>query len=81
MFNNVGNKIQNFAKFVFIFGTIVSVISAILCALAAVGAGEATLTTIYIIYTFMVLILGPIVSWINSLFIYGFGQLIVNTNN
>lgn len=80
MFKNVGNKIQSFAKFVFIFGTIVAAIAAIVFILAAIGAGEPALTTIYIIYGLMVLILGPIISWINALFIYGFGQLIVNTD-
>lgn len=80
MFKNVGNKIQSFAKFVFIFGTIVAAIAAIVFILAAIGAGEPALTTIYIIYGLMVLILGPIMSWINALFIYGFGQLIVNTD-
>ena len=80
MFKNVGNKIQSFAKFVFIFGTIVAAIAAIVFILAAIGAGEPALTTIYIIYGLMVLILGPIMSWVNALFIYGFGQLIVNTD-
>ena len=80
MFNNVGNKIQSFAKFVFVFGTIVAVIAAVVFVLIGIGAGEPTITTIYIIYGLMFLIVGPIISWINSLFIYGFGQLIINTN-
>lgn len=80
MFKNVGNKIQSFAKFVFIFGIVISVIGAALMVLSAIGTNEPALLAIYIIYAFMILILGPIVAWINGLFIYGFGQIIINTD-
>lgn len=81
MFNNIGSKIMKLAKFQCWIGIIFSVISGI--AIIVNGAsirndgyngGSSVLSGIPVI------VLGCLFSWIGSLFIYGFGQLIENTD-
>ena len=71
MFDNIGGKIKKVAQIVCWIGIVASVISGI--ALMAtdedlVGAG------------FLVLIGGPLVSWVGSFMVYGFGQLVENSD-
>ena len=61
MYDNIGGKIKLLAKASFIVAGIASVI-----------AGIAFIDR----YGLMILILGPIVSWISSLSLYGFGEII-----
>ena len=78
MFNNVGEKIKLVAICVFIFSIILNVIGALwLCNIFdnIFNAEFATLILIFIV----IAALGILLSWIFSLFIYGFGVLITNS--
>lgn len=79
MFENIGKKIKGLAKFVCWLGIIASVIGAIICfALADEFYSQEEL---FITYGFILLIVGPLSSWISSFFTYGFGELIDKTGN
>ena len=70
-YDNIGGKIKGLAKATFIVETVVAVIAAI--SLMAdddelIGSG------------FLLLIFGPIVAWVSSWLLYGFGQLIENSD-
>ncbi len=65
MYNNIGKKIKTVAKAAGYVGTIVSMI-----------VGYITLPY----GGFLIFIFGPIVSWLSTFLIYGFGQLIENTD-
>lgn len=69
MFNNVGEKIETFAKVIVWLGIIGSIIGGIIFISSEnIGMGIA------------IIIGGPIVSWLSSLILYGFGQLIENSD-
>ena len=69
MFNNIGKKIKGLAKFICWLGIVGSVIAGIvLCSLHMSVIG------------FLTIVLGALLSWIGSFFIYGFGQLIENSD-
>ncbi len=72
MFDNTGEKIKVLAKVIFVLGIISAVISGIYL---MTGGGIAVL------YGFMTVIGGALGSWIVSIFIYGFGQIITNTDS
>ncbi len=73
MFENVGRKIKMLAKIMCGIGIGLSVIFAIRMftydARYSVGVRYLILGVVY-------LVIGPLVSWISSLFMYGFGELI-----
>ena len=75
MFNDIGKKIKNWAKFVCWTGIIMSVIYAIIM---FVMVGEAPYGTevFYFGLGIAFLFVGPLLSWIGSFFVYGFGELI-----
>ena len=73
MFENVGEKIRNYAKGLFIVQVVMYIIGGIV--MVAVSDGEAGL----IIAGLVMLLLGWVIAWLNSVFIYGFGELIVKT--
>lgn len=71
MFENIGNKIKTLAKVLCWIGIIVSVIVAIVLFASdddLVGIG------------FLVLIGGSLISWIGSFVLFGFGQLVENSD-
>ena len=70
MFDNIDQKIKALAQVVCWIGIICSVISGI----ALIAAGEGLLFV-----GFIVIILGSLISWISSFTLYGFGQLIENS--
>ena len=70
MFNNTGEKIKVLAKVIFVLGIISAVISGIYL---MTGGGIAVL------YGFITVIGGALGSWVVSIFIYGFGAIITNT--
>ncbi len=72
MFDNIGGKIKAFAQVVCLIGIIASVI----CGIIMMAIGEAGFTLV----GFLIMILGPLFSWIGSFMTYGFGQLIENTD-
>ena len=75
MFDNIGRKIMGLAKIICWIGIIASVFSGFL--MIAVGVVE--MEEILLIWGFIMVVAGPIASWISSFLLYGFGQLVENT--
>lgn len=69
MYDNIGEKIKNFAK-----------VSCCLCMIASVVAFISLLAAKRYGVAFLVLLGGCVISWVGSFFAYGFGQLIENTD-
>ena len=67
MFDNIGSKIKSWAKIVCWVGIVISVITSLTFMENAAFLG------------LMLLTIGPLVSWVASLFLYGFGELIEKT--
>lgn len=72
MYDNIGGKIKGLAKWVCIIGSIIMAISGMVC----MGLGED-----FIPVGILLLILGPVLCWISSWILYGFGELIEKTSN
>ena len=76
MFKNIGGKIKGLAKVICIVGIAISVIAGIVM----IGFGSSSYNGDTMIGVgFAVMLVGSLVSWIGSLFAYGFGELIENT--
>ncbi len=73
MFENIGSKIKKLAKVLSIIGIIVSVIIGLY--IMSKSDGESPLFFI----GFLVAIIGSILSWVSGFFVYGFGELIIKT--
>ena len=69
LYQDIGEKIKGWAKWVFIIGAIVSVISAVIILSTAEDLWV-------IIVGLLALFVGPIASWIFSWLLYGFGEII-----
>ena len=67
MYDNIGGKIKGLAKAFFIVEAIAAVIAGI--ALMAIDED-------LILFGALALILGPVVAWVSSWLLYGFGELI-----
>ncbi len=91
MYNNIGNKIKGLAKFICWIGIIVSVIAGI-CIMVAGSSFFNSLNYEYgssyvsrtssvgsIAFGLMIMVLGSIGSWLGSLCLYGFGELVNNS--
>lgn len=78
MFENIGDKIKTLAKVLCWSGIAASVLMAIIFFIAA-DEGSYRNEDLYRTLGFIFLIIGPLASWINSFFIYGFGELIERT--
>lgn len=72
MYDNIGGKIKGLAKWVSIIVSIIMAISGIVC----MGLGED-----FIPVGILLLILGPVICWISSWMLYGFGELIEKASN
>ena len=72
MYDNIGSKIKGLAKAIFVFETICAVITGI----ALCSSNEEELIFIGLL---IVIPLGPLVAWVSSWLLYGFGELIDNT--
>lgn len=69
MYDKIGEKIKMLAK----VGFIVLATLTLVCGVAIIGnSGNISIG-------FLVLFGGPLISWVSSLLIYGFGELIENT--
>ena len=71
MFSNIGSKIKGLAVFITSLGIIASVIG---------GIALMTSDEELILPGFLVMIFGSLASWVSSFFIYGFGQLVENSD-
>ena len=67
MFDNIGGKIKSLAKVTCWIGIIISLIAAIVMMISSKYA---------VLFGLLVLIVGPLISWISSFALYGFGELI-----
>ncbi len=87
MFNHIGRKIKGLAKFICWIGILLS----ILVGVVIIAGGDASelsdavegaeqLAGMGWIGGVLVIIIGSLASWIGSFFMYGFGQLIENTD-
>lgn len=81
MFKNIGRKIKTLALVLFWISLALGVIASLVGAIVMFAQGGRD--EIYILFGFLVLIFGSafsfLVSWIGSFFMYGFGQLIDDT--
>jgi len=73
MFNydNIGEKIKGLAKAFFFIGAIAAVFAGIFL----MSDSEDT-----VLWGLLMIIAGPIISWVSSWLLYGFGQLIENSD-
>ena len=71
MFDNIGSKIKTLAKVICWIGILISVISGIVV-IASTGSTGVPVGI-------LVIVLGALLSWIGSFVLYGFGQLIENS--
>lgn len=76
MYNNIGNKIKVLAKFIAFIGIAASLIGGIVLALVLLD-GYFTEDMAFI--GIIVAIVGPLLSWLSGFFIYGFGELVDQT--
>ena len=72
MFENIGGKIKGLAVVIFTIFTIAAVIAAFFL----IGTGSDGLA----LFGILLLVLGPLTALITSWFLYGFGQLIENSD-
>ena len=89
MYNNIGGKIKGLAKFVCILGIVVSIIAALVVAVA-IGSTSRYTYGVYgggggsvgaAVFLFILIAgLGSLFSWLGSLRLYGYGQLIENSD-
>lgn len=79
MFNNIGNKIKIIAKVNFWLMVLVSVICACYFGISEsyyFYSRHTELTAVFWIF----IIIGPIVAYLSTVLVYGFGELIVQTS-
>ena len=67
MYDNIGSKIKGLAKAIFI----VEALAAVITGIALMATDEEL-----ILFGFLVMVVGPIVAWVSSWLLYGFGELI-----
>ena len=74
MFSNIGGKIKKLAKAVCWIGIIFSCIAGI-----GVSVGLGSNALVGALVGLLVAIIGSLLSWIGSFFMYGFGELVENS--
>ena len=79
MWDNISGKIKSLAKFIAWFGIISSIIGGIV--LFSIGGNQRYGGGIFIGIGFATIFLGSLFFWISSWFMYGFGELIENTES
>lgn len=77
VFQNIGSKIKTLAKIVLVGGVFISILLAVI---QLATADDAYFEDAAKELGFVLLIGGPIASYISSILIYGFGQLVENTS-
>ena len=71
LYENIGGKIKNWAKWIFI----IEAIGAIITGLVLLFTDEDL-----ILYGLLTLVCGPIVAWVGSWLLYAFGELVDKTS-
>ena len=77
MFDNAGNKIMGLAKALFW----IELISYEIISIAALFFGFEYNSAYYAAFGIVFMLAGPFLSWINSLLLYAFGELVNNSAN
>ena len=72
LYADIGKKIKNWAKWIFMIEAIASVVGAIGMLFAAEDG-------VMIITALLALILGPVLAWVSSWILYAFGELVDKT--
>lgn len=72
MFNNIGKKIKSLSKVICWIGIIISLVLGIVC--------FAVLEDLEVLFGFLVIFLGSLLSWLNTFILYAFGQLVDNSD-
>lgn len=70
LYENIGGKIKNWAKWIFIVEAIGSIITAIVLPIASGDPDD------FILISLLIAIVGPIVAWVGSWILYAFGELV-----
>ncbi len=70
LFKNPESKLKILAKVIFVAGTVVSVVAALIFLISSLESGAAV----------TVLVCGPLASWAIGLLLYGFGELLEKSN-
>ena len=70
-FDNIGGKIKNWAKWIFIVEAIGSIITGI-----SLMASASDIDDILFMTGILTIFLGPIIAWVSSWILYAFGQLV-----
>lgn len=76
MYNNIGGKIKGLAQFLAWLGIILSVLGGLVFMGITMLSGE----FIGAILGIIIAVVGSLVSWLNGFLLYGFGQLIDNSD-
>jgi len=85
VFTNISGKLKLLAKVICWLGIIFSVISGSIFlfsgnAISSVTVSGTSFAVSPVVAGLIIIVMGCLTSWISSLFIYGFGQLIENTD-
>lgn len=70
LYENIGGKIKNWAKWIFIVEALAAIITGV------VFFFEAESDEIYAVYGLLAVVFGPFVAWVSSWILYAFGQLV-----
>ncbi len=76
MFNNIGRKIKMLAEVLCWIGITVSVLAAVLLFVSGVTEDNPHA----VLFGLLLVVLGPLLSWIGSFLLYGFGELVTKTS-
>lgn len=76
MYNNIGKKIKGFAMAIAIILTVIYVIVGI----AMISSSQQSeIASGGIVGGVLIMLLGPVIAWISSWFLYGYGELVDKT--
>lgn len=82
MYSNIGGKIKGLAIATFIVEAILAVLSGAVCVIGSFIAMIDWFSEEYILMMLIglaIIVIGPIIAWISSWLLYGFGELISKT--
>lgn len=85
MYNNPGGKIKALAKVVATIGILLSILSGMLAIGTAgrvsfnLGGSAGVITGGGAVYGIVIIVVGSLISWLSTLALYGFGELVENS--
>ena len=80
MFENIGKKIKKTAEILSLIGIIVSIFIGMIIVISGIVSNTGTERLVSVLLGILFALAGCFFSWIGSFFMYGFGQLIENTD-